>query len=77
MLGRLLHGFSGRERATSATKTRTLYHWRCECGAHSRGGDPFESDAEYNAQRHQWSKGIDHPRPEVFSTEEEVPADWP
>jgi hypothetical protein len=34
------------------------------------GGDPFETDAEYNAQRHQWSNGVDHPMPEVYSTEE-------
>ena len=54
----------------SSSETRTLYHWRCSCGSHSRGGDPFETDAEYNAQRHQWSNGVDHPMPEVYSTEE-------
>lgn len=77
MLGRFLRSLGGSADAPGATKRRTLYEWRCECGAHSRGGDPFESDAEYNAQRHQWSKGVDHPMPEVYSTEVEVPADWP
>jgi hypothetical protein len=45
---------------------------RCECGAHSRGGDPFKVDAEYNAQRHMWRKGVGHPMPEIYSTEEEL-----
>lgn len=48
----------------------TLYHWRCACGSHSRDGDQFESDAQYNAQRHQWSKGVDHPTPEVYASEQ-------
>ena len=52
-------------------ESRTLYHWRCSCGSHSRGGDLFKSDAEYNAQRHQWYKGVGHPMPEVYATEEE------
>lgn len=77
MLGRFLRGLVGQDSSGGATKMRTLYHWRCECGAHSRGGDPFESDAEYNAERHQQGKGVDHPLPLVFSTEKEVPADWP
>jgi hypothetical protein len=77
MLRKFLRGLGGPNDSGGATKTRTLYHWRCECGAHSRGGDPFESDAEYNAQRHQWGKGVDHPMPAVYSTEEEVPSDWP
>lgn len=41
------------------------WHWRCECGAQSRGGD-IKADTEYNAQRHQWSKGTGHPMPEVY-----------
>lgn len=53
-------------------RTQTFYHWRCSCGAHSRGGDPFESDAEYNAQRHQWRNGIDHPMPEIYSNQREI-----
>lgn len=69
----LLCGGSTQE--TRKQNTRTRYHWRCPCGSHSRGGDLFESDAEYNAQRHQLSKGVvkgvRHPMPEVFSTEEE------
>jgi hypothetical protein len=48
------------------------YHWRCACGAHSRGGD-IKADAEYNAQRHMWREGVGHPMPEVYSTEEELP----
>lgn len=77
MLDRFFRSLGNSADAAGATKLRTLYEWRCECGAHSRGGDPFESDAEYNAQRHQWGKGVDHPMPEVYSTEVEVPADWP
>lgn len=50
----------------------TLYHWRCACGAHSRGGDPFKSDAEYNAQRHVWRSGVGHPTPEIYSTVEDL-----
>lgn len=54
-------------------RSRTLYHWRCQCGAHSRGdgGWLFESDAEYNAQRHQWRSSAEH-SPEVYTTIEEV-----
>lgn len=77
MLGKFLRGLGRPDGSDGATKMRTLYHWQCECGAHSRGGDPFESDAEYNAQRHQWGKGVNHPMPEVYSTQVEVPADWP
>ena len=77
MLGKLLRGLGGSDDSGGATKMRILYHWKCECGAHSRGGNPFESDAEYNAQRHQWAKGVGHPMPEVYATEVEVPADWP
>lgn len=44
------------------------FHWRCECGGHSRGGWLLETDAEYGARRHQWSNGIDHPAPEIYST---------
>lgn len=70
----LLGGGSTQE--TRKQNTRTLYHWRCSCGSHSRGGDPFESDAEYKAQQHQRSKGavqgVRHPMPEVYSTEEEL-----
>lgn len=77
MLGRFLRGLKGSDDPVGATKLRVLYNWRCECGAQSRGGDPFERDAEQNAQRHQWRKGVDHPMPEVYSTEVSVPADWP
>lgn len=54
----------------SAPKTTTLWHWRCPCGAHSRQGDYFKADAEQNAHRHQVRKGVGHPAPEVYSTEE-------
>lgn len=78
MFREFLRGLGGSDDSDGrGTKMRTLYHWRCECGSGSRGGDPFESDAEYNARRHQWSKGVDHSMPEVYSTEVEVPADWP
>ncbi|MFD6534929.1 hypothetical protein [Streptomyces goshikiensis] len=54
---------------------RTRYHWRCECGAHSRGGFLIQSDAKYAADRHVWSKYKDkgHPTPEVHTTEEPRP----
>ncbi len=55
------------------SNVRTLYHWRCACGAHSRGGDLLESNAEYNAQRHVWRSGVGHPTPEIYSSVEEVP----
>ncbi|BDH15385.1 hypothetical protein [Streptomyces hygroscopicus] len=58
--------------ASAGPSTRPVYHWRCACGAHSRGGDPFKSDAEDNAQRHMWRKGKGHPMPEVYLTEEEL-----
>jgi hypothetical protein len=56
---------------------RTLYHWRCSCGAKSRGGDLFLQDAEQLAQEHMWRKGVGHPTPEVYAVEIEVPASWP
>lgn len=49
--------------------THTHYHWKCECGGHSRGGWLFESDAQYAAQRHQWGQGVSHPMPMIYSTE--------
>lgn len=49
-------------------KSGTYWHWRCECGAHSRGGDPFKADADQNAYLHQHRKGVGHPMPEVYST---------
>ncbi|MER6253559.1 hypothetical protein ABT224_19610 [Streptomyces sp. NPDC001584] len=54
---------------------QTRYHWRCACGAHSRGGSLNEGDVKYNADRHLWSKYKDkqHPTPEVYTTEEERP----
>lgn len=53
-------------------RSRTLYHWRCACGAHSRGpgGWLITYDAEYNARRHMWREGVGHPMPDVYSTEE-------
>jgi hypothetical protein len=61
-------------RDPSPKRTWTLYHWRCPCGSHSRGGDPFERDAEQLAREHQLRKGAGHPMPEIYSTEEE--RDW-
>ncbi|MFG1860805.1 hypothetical protein [Microbispora bryophytorum] len=57
--------------APGAPRSRTFYHWRCSCGAHSRGGWLITFDAEYNAQRHMWRQGVGHPMPEVYFTEEE------
>lgn len=62
-------------------ETRTLYHWRCPCGAHSRGGHPSEYDAERRAERHQLEAGVEldahlagehHPIPEVYATEDVI-----
>ncbi|MGP5020221.1 hypothetical protein ACTXIU_01235, partial [Glutamicibacter arilaitensis] len=63
--------------SSGKTKMRTLYQWKCACGAHSRGGKGSQNDAVYNAQRHQLNMGIGHPMPEIYPTTEEVPADWP
>lgn len=73
MFGRLRRALQGS--GPAAPKTRTLYHWRCECGAHSRGpgGWLIAPDAEYNARRHMWNKDKGHPMPEVYTTEEELP----
>lgn len=58
-------------------KTRTVYYWRCACGAHSRSGDS-EYLTEQRARRHQmeagveinaWRAGERHPMPEVYPTE--------
>lgn len=56
----------------SSPRRQTWWHWRCECGAHSRGGGSIRSDAEFLAQRHRLSKPFGHPIPEVYSTEEVV-----
>jgi hypothetical protein len=69
---RALRGSESQTGSTSAGFGSTLYHWRCACGAHSRGGDPFMSDAEYNAQRHMWRQGVGHPMPEIYSTDEDL-----
>lgn len=50
-------------------RSGTFWHWRCECGGHSRGGDQFKADADQNAYLHQWRKGVGHPMPEVYSTD--------
>lgn len=44
------------------------WHWRCECGSHSRYGGVFKADADQNAFVHQNRKGVGHPMPEVYST---------
>lgn len=73
IIGRALRGAAARSSSAGGVpSTRTLWHWRCECGAHSRGGDPFKVDAEYNAQRHMWRKDVGHPMPEIYPTEEEL-----
>lgn len=69
MLGDILRRLLG---GGSASKTKTFWHWRCECGGHSRGGDFFKADAEQNAYLHQNRKGVGHPAPEVYSTQEPV-----
>jgi hypothetical protein len=66
---RALTGAASQPDETSRSFNPMTYHWRCECGAHSRGAD-IKADTEYNAQRHMWSKGVGHPMPEVYSTEE-------
>jgi hypothetical protein len=77
MVMNFIRGLLGGGSTQEARKqeTRTLYHWRCSCGSHSRGGDLFESDAKYNAEQHQLSKGVvkgvRHPMPEAYATEEE------
>lgn len=43
----------------------THWHWECECGAHSRGGD-IKADARTNAIQHQLRKTVGHPEPRVY-----------
>lgn len=68
MFERILRALSGTSSDRVSTKTRTSYRWRCSCGAQSRNGWNIPSDAEYATQRHQWSVGVGHPTPEVYST---------
>lgn len=80
MFGKL---FGRASDASEGTKTRTVYHWSCECGSHCRCSENsgegwlFEPDAEYNATRHKDYQGNDHPIPKVYSEGVQVPADWP
>lgn len=57
---------------TRGSHSRTVYHWRCSCGARSRGGWLIAHGANYAAQRHMWREGVGHPMPDVFSTQERV-----
>lgn len=41
------------------------WHWDCECGSHSRGGD-IQSDAESNAMQHRLRNTVGHPEPRVY-----------
>ena len=41
------------------------WHWACQCGSHSRGGD-IQSDAESNAMKHRLRNTIGHPEPRVY-----------
>lgn len=68
-------------RKLSEPERRVLYHWRCECGAHSRGGNTSKYDTERRAERHQLEAGVDmesflagkrHPLPNVYETEDAV-----
>lgn len=68
----------GRLRRLLEPKKQTVYHWRCSCGAHSRGGDVSEYMTQSRAQRHQLNTGVElnayragerHPLPEVYATE--------
>ena len=79
MAWKFFRGFSAAKKGSGSDRPRddenpyyaksgVYWHWRCECGAHSRRGDQFKGDADQNAQRHQWRKGVDHPIPEVYST---------
>lgn len=64
-------------RKKEATKPRTFYYWRCECGATSRGGDTWEQRMHQLAWQHQWRNGVSHPLPEVYSEVVQVPSDSP
>jgi hypothetical protein len=41
------------------------WHWDCECGGRSRGGD-IQSDAESNAMQHRLRNSVGHPDPRVY-----------
>lgn len=68
---RALQGAASQPDAPSGSpSSRTLYHWRCASGAHSRGpgGWLITHDAEYNAQRHMWRKGTSTARLVVIAS---------
>jgi hypothetical protein len=72
VIGKVLRTLIGAGPQASSLPSRPfnppIYHWRCECGAHSRGAD-IKADAEFNAQRHLSRQEASHPTPEVYSTE--------
>jgi hypothetical protein len=72
VIGKVLRALIGAESQPSGPPTDQfnppIYHWRCECGARSRGPD-IKADAEFNAQRHLSRQEVGHPTPEVYAGE--------
>lgn len=61
---------------TRAPRTRTVYRWRCSCGAHSRGTVGSWLD-EYGAtgaaEQHGLRSAVGHSTPHVYAVTEERP----
>lgn len=73
MFEKIRRALKGAASQSASPVIRTRYHWRCACGAQSRGGFLLPSDVKYAIDRHVWSKGQGHPMPEIHTTEEERP----
>jgi hypothetical protein len=72
LVGRVLQVAAARSRSADAgPRTRTVWHWRCACGGHSRYSETSEILAKWKADRHRFRQGVDHV-PETYSTEEEI-----
>lgn len=73
MFERIRSALKGAASQPTSPVMRTRYHWRCECGAHSRGGFLLLTDVKSALDRHVWSKGKGHSMPEIHTTEEVRP----
>lgn len=73
LVGRVVQIAVARSNGASAgPRTRTMWRWRCECGGKSRYSETSEFLAQCNADRHTLRKPVGHPKPEVYSAEEEI-----
>ncbi|WP_030274381.1 hypothetical protein [Streptomyces sp. NRRL B-24484] len=49
-------------------RIRTMHHWRCECGGHSRGGFITRDEAWWAGERHRRLKEAGHPTAELYTS---------